>query len=726
MAPDNWLRCFSLEGSGLEFSAPEFIHKLEHVTGNDYSEDQKTAISYGKGPLWITAGPGSGKTEVLVARTLKLIVCDKVKPESIILTTFTERAAKSLLNRISSYANDLGLGESVDVTGLKTGTLHSLCNSIMRDFRFPSYIDLELLDENSRSFFLYNQGEIVEYFQENWEQYQPLYSGHPVSRAFGPNKWTATTVAGFIFDRITEFRVDVDSMQRGDSAAARGLAKIYRGYRRALTQSYRCDLSVLQEHFLQFLGTSHGKEFLAGDETRDIPSIQYLLVDEFQDTNPIQEDIYFTIAKAIAASVTVVGDDDQALYRFRGGTVDSLVKFGDRCKKELATRPCSVNLNENLRSHPGIVQWINKYIFQQPVMQHDGVRAPGKREMLAKGLVNGAYPPVCAIFGSSIDDAAKRLAEFLLSLKDAKLISDWRDVGILFRSTRETPRNAGPYVNALRARRIPVYNPRNRALHEDPTIQQLLGTLVVTLDRKLIAYGAVAGRVRDVADAWIGAYQALASSPEGKEVAEYVHKSQSYIEKLPSNQTLNTTVLDVFYRILSLDPFRRAKLNPNLAARFAEITDLLDAFSAFTDQYGLLRSSSSARGLVSFGFLQNLYREFSGFIESYGLNEPEDEEVIMPAGYVQVMTVHQAKGLQFPIVVVDNIGDTPRAGADHWTEDFLSPWTRRRPIDEAQTRAEQDLVRRFYVSYSRAKNLLVLCGRTGSTTSWALGEWNGN
>ena len=703
----------------------ELISSLESTTGKRYSEDQRDAILHGSGPLWITAGPGSGKTEVLVARTLKLIVCDGIKPESIILTTFTERAARSLLNRVSSYVDDLGMGGSVDATSLKTGTLHSICNSVMRDFRYPAYVDLELLDENSRPFFLYNQDPIIEYFQDRWQRYQPLFSRYAVSQAYGPNKWTATDVAGFLFDRITEFRVDVDKMQESDDSAASGLAKIYKAYRRGLLQGYRCDLSVLQEYFLQFLGTAHGKEFLFGDKERDIPPIEYLLVDEFQDTNPIQEDIYFIIAKAIRNNITVVGDDDQALYRFRGGTVDSLVNFGDQCKRELGVQPKTVNLNENLRSHPKIVDWINRYISSEKVMQQKGARAPEKREMVAKGPVKGSYQPVCAILGRTAEDAAAKLADFLVSLKQDKLISDWRDVGILFRSTREGPRNAGPYVDALRARNVPVYNPRNRALHEDPVIQQLLGTLVVTLDRDMVAYGAVSGRVRQVADDWMGAYQALARTPEGKQVAEYVRASQDYIQKLPMKEVLGITVMDVFYRVLSLPPFTGLKADPNYATRFAEITDLLDAFSAFTVQYGVLRSSSSTAGLISFTFLQSLYREFAGFIEAYGLNDPEDEDEVMPAGYVQVMTVHQAKGLQFPVVVVDNLGDTPRSGSDHWTEDFLAPWSRRKPSGTAQTRAEQDFVRRYYVAYSRARNLLVLCGRQNSATDWVLGEWNG-
>lgn len=715
----------SEENSILAISAAELIKRLEEVTGHSYSIDQKEAISHSQGPLWVTAGPGSGKTEVLVARTLKLMICDEIQPASIMLTTFTERAAKSLLDRISSYINDFGFKDSFDVTGLKTGTLHSLCNSIMRDFRYGEYIDLELLDQESNLFFLYNQDKILDYFKRNWQQYEPLFAGQRVSHTYGPNKWAAASVANFIFDRITEFRVDVDKMATSSNIAARGLAEIYKIYRKTLLDSYRSNLSILQEYFLRFLYTPQGKEFLSGDKRRGIPAVKHLLVDEFQDTNPIQEEIYFAISKAIDGNITVVGDDDQALYRFRGGTVDSLVNFGARSMLELRQEPKKVNLHENLRSHPAIVQWINKYISREPVMQQPGARAPGKRDMVAKSSVKGNYPAVCMISGPKVDDASDKLAEFLFSLMDRKMITDWKDVGVLFKSTRESPRNAGPYVNALRARGIPVYNPRSRALGEDEIVQQLLGTLVMTLDRNLLAYEAVSGRVKAFVTDWMNAYQSLVATNEGKEIAKYVKNSHSYMDHLAKSETLNTTVMDVLYRILSLPPFGTIKNDPNYSKRFAQITDLLDAFSAFTQQYGVLRASSTGSKSISFEFLQSLYRQFSGFIEANGLNEPEDEENIMPSGMVQVMTVHQAKGLQFPVVVVANLNDTPRVGSEHWTEDFLSQWSRHRPRGTAQTRAEQDLVRRYYVAYSRAKNLLILCCRSGSNNKWTLGEWDG-
>ena len=704
---------------------PELVSQLEKVTGKKYSVDQKAAIVHGDGPMWITAGPGSGKTEVLVARTIKLLACDGIQPGSILLTTFTERAARSLLDRVTAYLSDLGMSNS-GATEIRTGTLHSLCNTIMRDHRYAPYLDLELLDENQKLFFVYTQAEIIEHFQKNWEKYAHLFPRARVSKKYGPGKWAATQFASDLFDRITEFRVNVDAMGKSKDETAQSLAKVYQTFRKRLYERWRCDFSTLQEYFLQFLESPNGGEFLKGDEKSKIPPIRHVLVDEFQDTNPIQEDIYFEIAKKTTRNIVVVGDDDQALYRFRGGTVDSLVNFGSRCRLELGVAPFSVNLNENLRSHPGIVQWFNKYITSQPALKAKGVRAPGKREMVAKSSVTGDYPSVCAILGDDVDVAALRLANFVESLHDKGLVTDWRDIGLLFRSTRESPWNAGPYVKAIRAKGIHVYNPRSRALHEDETIQRLLGTLIATLDPGFDNFNAIRNRrVIGIVERWISEYKTLLERPEGKEVAEYVKNSHEKIGKMPIGEALNITVMDVLYRILSLEPFRSLKEDPNYATRLAEITTLLDSFASFTDQYGVLRGSSQKAGRISWKFLNNLYNEFSGFIEEYGLNEPEDPDQIMPPGYVQVMTVHQAKGLEFPVVVVENLNDEPEVGSDNVIEEFLGQWSPRKPVGTALDRAGQDLVRRFYVAYSRPKNLLVLCGKSGSTSSWSLGEWNG-
>ncbi|MFQ5910886.1 MAG: UvrD-helicase domain-containing protein, partial [Thermoplasmata archaeon] len=655
------------------------LSRLQEISKKKYTIEQEKAILHRDGPLWITAGPGSGKSEVLIARTLRLLISDHVAPESIVLTTFTEKAAANLENRIATYLDDLGYADVVDAADLYTGTLHSLCNSIMRDERYEDFVDFELLNENEQLFFLYNQNDILEYFQSDWEALQSVFPGY-FSRRYGPNRWSRTAGAGFLFDRITEFRVDAEAMKHSQEEPAGSVAAFYGLYRERLKGRYRVDYATLQEYFLRFLTSPQGESFLEGDPDRNRPPIRYVLVDEFQDANPIQEDIYFGMTQQAPHNLAVVGDDDQALYRFRGGTVDSLVRFGERCQRTWGKGPVQVNLRDNFRSHPTIVEWFDRYMSQAPIMQKSGVRAPGKAPMVAHSKVKGEYPAVSLILGGSLREAAEKLTDFLEALNLGEHISDWRDIGILLSSTRETPRFAGPFADALRDRGIPFYNPRNRSLHQDPRIQELFGALVATLDRGFETFKAVRGGVRREIRTWIDAFETLSQSDEGGSLKKYVDSSATEIDKLPSKHWLNVTVMDVLYRILAHPPFQSLKEDPNYATRFALVTDLIDAYTAFTERYGLLRTSSVAGGRMSFSFLMNFFYQFSGFIEAYGLNEPEDPEQLLPLGYVQIMTVHQAKGLEFPVVVVGSLNDRPRPGGDHWTEDFLAPWSPRQPV----------------------------------------------
>ncbi len=716
----------SISGEGLD--PTELVARLEKVTGKSYSVNQRNAILYPGGPLWITAGPGSGKTEVLVALVLRLMLSDRIAPSSIFLTTFTERAAANLSHRIASYLEDLGYSDQLDVTELWTGTLHSLCNRIMREHRFPEYVDLELLDEDDRAFFLFEQRDILKRLKAHWTEFPELF-GNRVSATYGPNKWALVSAASFAFDRIAEFRVNVEKMRKSRNARPRVLAELYVEYRRLLTSAFRCDLAILQEHFLTFLRSPHGEEFLGGNAERERRPVTHFLVDEYQDTNPIQEEIYFELARSAPHNLIVVGDDDQSLYRFRGGTVDSLVQFGDKVASRWHLHPTRADLNDNYRSHPKIVNFVNDYITAFPLMQKGGVRAPGKRRLVASSDVAGAYPAVSIIQESDIRIAAKSAVDLIKVLHDDKRIDDWSDVGILLHSTKESPRLAGPFADALRDQGIKLYNPRSRALHRDPLIQQLLGALVSVLDKNLrVLHGKytngnpVRGSATKAAEDWVQSYNELAEQAEGKELASYVRGGQAAITKFPKGKLLNTTVMDVLYRILSFEPFRSARNEVNEAPRLATITSLLDSFTAFSEGRGLLSTSTrTPGGGISTGFLNKFYYEFAGYIETSGLNEPEDPEDLVPRGYVQLMTVHQAKGLEFPVVIVGSLDSKPQAGREYWAESFLSQWSPRKVLGSKDERAAQDLVRRFYVAYSRAKNLVILCASAQNNNRWGFG-----
>ena len=136
----------------MAITTQELIEGIEEKNNFPLDKAQKDAIAHGNGPLLIAAGPGTGKTEVLVARCLKFICCDGVNPGSIILTTFTEKAAKNLEDRLSEaflflfnkYPQQLA---SIDPSNLRIGTLHGLCNDILQEYRYTAYQNLRLLDE---------------------------------------------------------------------------------------------------------------------------------------------------------------------------------------------------------------------------------------------------------------------------------------------------------------------------------------------------------------------------------------------------------------------------------------------------------------------------------------------------------------------------------------------------------------------------------------------------
>ena len=134
----------------------EFLAIVEEDTGRKLNSEQRAAVTHGPGPLWVLAGPGSGKTEVLVLRCLKLALVDRVEPRSIILTTFTEKAARSLQERIltrkAAVEARYGSVRDIDVSTIRIGTLHSIANDVMREFRYRPYQNTQLLDELSLSF----------------------------------------------------------------------------------------------------------------------------------------------------------------------------------------------------------------------------------------------------------------------------------------------------------------------------------------------------------------------------------------------------------------------------------------------------------------------------------------------------------------------------------------------------------------------------------------------
>jgi len=717
----------------------EMLEIIEPILGHELDDEQKDVIEHRDGPLWVVAGPGSGKTEVLVIRTLKLIFVDEINPKSIIVTTFTEKAAKNLFDRILNYASAIferhpELEQQIDIHSLRRGTLHSICNDVMLEYRYPGYENYRLLDDIEQYLFIYDHSSLIRdpardkeisKYMPLWLHFDYLFRGFDQrtrsngwnNRKYPPNRWKRTEAAMLLFNRIVEDMIDVEKMRdAGDGLDL--LYDAYIDYLEKMEKHKRCDFSHLQRKFLEFLDSQLGLLFLNGDNSERHPGISYVMVDEYQDTNPIQEAIYLKLAGA-THNLCIVGDDDQALYRFRGGTVDCMVTFDRACKRAWGVNIEQFFLNANHRSHHEIVNYYNEYINSFPCMRLEGARVSEKPRLISRRVITENYPEVAYLTGKTIDDTANNFAEFVSYLLQNNIIQRPNQCVLLMRSVRENQSNAGPFAQALRQHGINPYNPRSRTFLNQEEIMTMLGAIISILDPEQKALNSIcktAPGIVDMVNSWIKEYELIASS--NKKLKDYVQRSIKDIRALTINSWLNENILEIFFRLLRYSPFYEWQSDPERSYRLGKLTKILETYSAIPYQNspgsnrGDLRISRTNAGEISFTWRQNFYYSLIGLLVSKGVNDPEDEELICPSDRLPIMTVHQAKGLEFPFVFVYGLDEAPKEtnlDSSILLENELARYRKNPPFFKfcSLQKAEHDLIRFYYVAYSRPQYALI-------------------
>lgn len=702
---------------------------LEKIPGRSIklNDAQIQVIEHGSGPIRVIAGPGSGKTEVLILRCLKLILVDGVNPKSIIVTTFTEKAAKNLQDRLTNYkfyiAREYEKVADVDLFQLRCGTLHSLCNDIMVEYGYPRYKDFRPIDDMEQLMFIFfhsklaaGTSKITRGIKDLWDHFEYVWaSGWKgrmyQSREWSPTRWMRAHGAQVLFNRITEDVLDLEKMKK-EGGSIEELAYAYEEYERALEEYYRVDFAHMQKKFLDFLGIPLGENFLHGDGSNENPGIKYVLVDEYQDTNPIQEEIYLRLADVGDHNLAVVGDDDQALYRFRGATVESMINFDAACKSRWGCEVEDIPIVDNYRSHPDIIEWVNDYLDSFSVIKKPGARVVNKPRLNWKSRIKGDWPAVALITADRKRELGIFMADTVRGLLEEEIISGPSDCVLLMRSVRETRPWARYFVEALEDEDIPLYNPRSRQYLEEEEIRLLLGVLLETVDPEP-QYNFLSRSAIETIDSWRGFF--LDNESQYPDLAKYVLDAQEKMKTFAPGQYLGTSLQEVLYHILSFEPFKTWLEDVERTFRIGEFTRILEAFCSTPIagypglSRGNLQISKSNAPSLNWNWINTFYLTFINLILDLGLNDPEEEDIISPKGYLPVMTVHQSKGLEFPFVFVDHLEETWSPDTQHILEDAFMRFRKTPitlpPVDE---RAKQDLIRFFYVAFSRARYALVL------------------
>ncbi len=649
---------------------------------------QKAAIQTTEGPVLIIAGPGTGKTFTLVNRVVYLVLEKNVKPSEIMVVTFTEKAGNELLTRISNEF--LKYDSDVNVNEMYIGTFHSVCLRLLEE-----HSDFGEIENNYRTLDSFEQTYIVCRHIHNFSHLKGFSRHITASKPW--NK--AQEICRYVNLAMEEL-VDLSAMEADVDEDMRFLAKLVSVYSTLLQRNNVMDFSSI-------LTKTYDMLMRDSDLLRELQnSLRYIMVDEYQDTNYIQEQLMLLLAGS-RKNICVVGDDDQGMYRFRGATIRNILEFPSK----FADGECKlIHLDINYRSDAGIIDFYNHWMSDVDgtnLFKWNGYRYDKQITSFQPGRNRTDSVYFCG--GNSIDEEAEELLRMVKSLLENGNVSNYNQIAFLFRSVKsEEAVKLGAFFEQ---NGIPVYSPRSEMFFDRREVKQMLGCLMwcfrnYVLDLKnntvihKISYGLKNYYISCL-------YEARSLIYADSELYRFIKETENIINNL--NGETDFGLLDIFYRLLSFKPFRlylQANLKGNIkesraARNLSEISRILSEYSLVHNVHNI---SAANKTLLTDG----LFNVYLGFMYDDGIGEYEEESEYAPSGCVSFMTIHQSKGLEFPVVVVGSLGNVPRKNNDPLLYKAENRFFHRKPFEPIADIKFYDFWRIYYTAFSRAQNLLVL------------------
>lgn len=650
---------------------------------------QLEAISTTSGPVQIIAGPGSGKTFTLVERIAELIAKEGAAPENLLVVTFTDKAAQELVTRVSGKLDELGV--RFNLNEMYLGTFHSICLRLIEEHREYTRLrrNFTLMDEFDQQYFLY----------EHLDAYREMPGHeHVLGQSAKTSSWAKSENLLKWVNKVAEEALDPEVLTASDDERVAALGRCYALYHRQLDEANALDFATIQVEALRLI-ESH-PEVLRGLREK----IKYLMVDEYQDTNTIQERILFALAGE-NPNLCVVGDDDQGLYRFRGATIRNILEF----KSKFPEWSCKqVSLTVNYRSHPDIIRFFNEW------MATKNWAWEGKTFRLEKEIVPCAdeFPRVPTVLKVSARGMPQEwhaeVLNFLNTIKDKQILSDWNQVAFLFRSVKNPKVVA--LARFLESRGIPVYSPRSNMFFEREEVRLMIGALVFLFPQFPQARKWKEDAHLNIWDYYDGCFEAFAKELRKDENETLLKWARSVARRhLVMTENADYAFSGLFYQLLQFPLFSRFLSENSLGdVMESRAARNLSLFSQLLNKFEYLHRVSVLNPKFLYKNIRNLFNQFMRFLKDGGIFEYEDTEEYAPSGCVSFLTVHQAKGLEFPVVIVGSLESVPRKQHTDLDEVLENNYLARPPFEPLDRIKNYDFWRLFYTAFSRAQNLLVL------------------
>lgn len=677
------------------------------------NESQKAAI-LSEGPTLLIAGPGTGKTYTIIQRVLYLIREKRVKPEEIMLVTYTQKASKELTTRLTDVLSKAGI--EVNLHEMYIGTFHHICRQILKEFQEYTHLPKNYLsvDQFEQQYLVYEHLQEFAAIPNFRRVIQDSYLKQ--GKLIGISPWhQCQTICRYV-NGLSEELLLPEEMRRtcGNQLGGRieVLARMMMKYTRLEEERHFIDFSRLQKETYALL-SSH-PEILDSLQKR----IRYIMIDEYQDTNFIQEQL-IRLMGGSSQQIFVVGDDDQSIYRFRGASIGNILEFSktyETCH--------TFKLDTNYRSHPGIVRFCMDWM--RGLKSWRG--ADGRMFRYVKGDIHAASEetgtPVLRITGKDLSECHARIADFIEGLKERGQITDYNQVAVLCSSVKSNASRA--LQLQLRRKGIASYAPRAGWFFKRQEVEWLIGTLLLLFPSfsDSMENRDDMQETRGILDTYfecMGVARMMLAKTGHRALKDWLDRTRSvisYEKKLPAS------FLHLVYQMLSFAPFSdildsAVRGESNAARNLSAITRLIARFGFFLpENHGHGEETVEDVHLFFFRYLRLWFEN--------GVNEYEDEERYAPSGSVSFLNIHQAKGLEYPVVIVPSLDERARWDAE---SDLISRVVEkvsgRKPAEPPKEMKNFDLWRKYYTAFSRAETLLVLAssqkkGDTSEEFQWIM------
>lgn len=640
------------------------------------NKEQKKAVRFGEGPLLIIAGAGTGKTTVITERIKYLILSKKANPQEILALTFTEKASREMEERIDLFM-------PYGTTQMWISTFHAFCDRILRNESLAIGLD--------PNYKLMGEAETIQFFKDHLFDFSLSY--------FRPLGNPTKFISGILqhFNRLHDEDVTPSQylewvgkqkkLEEEEKKKYQELALAYRKYEELKIKEGVFDYADLIAHTLNLFRTR--KKILEEYQKQ----FKYILIDEFQDTNIAQNQLAMLLS-GTRKNITVVGDDDQAIYRWRGAAISNIIQFRKHFKKAKV-----IVLTKNYRSTQEI---LNR---SYDLIQHNNPDRLEVVEKINKRLecirrVNGEKIEV--LYTERVEDEADATAKQIQNLIEKGRA--YKDIAILVRANN----HAEPFVRALTRAGIPYQFLGPGQLFKQPEVKDIIAYLKVLYDihdsvamYRVLTMDVLKVSPRDAAEIVSYAKQHAVSifsaseelqenMPTVKPVVAMIHKHLGLIKKETAGQIAyyflqDCGLLKEFTIIETTKDQRKAE---NIAAFF----DKLKTYEVDHED-------------------ASVFRVVDWFDLSMDLGESPlaSNSDWSETDAVNILTIHSAKGLEFPIVFLVNLVSA-RFPTNQRHEQIPIPDALVKellPIGDYHLEEERRL---FYVGMTRAKDMLYMTG----------------